>query len=71
MGASVGHAAVGIELNDAWLETIKPEKPETVIREYNGNKYIFCETTGDGNKIGKIKEGQSIQDFDTIVELPA
>jgi len=71
LSAAEGHAAVGVELNESWLETIKSENPETIIREYNGKKYIFCETTGDGNKIGHIKEDKSIQDFETIVELPA
>ena len=71
LSEKLSHAAVGIELKEEWLDVIKPENPERVILEYNGKRYLYCETTGDGYKIGHIKENDSIQDFETIVEVPA
>ena len=65
------HAAIGIEGKEEWLNTIKPENSENIIREYNDKKYLYCETTGDGYRIGHIKENDSIQDFETIVEIKA
>ena len=65
------HAAIGIEYKEEWLPNIKVEDKETVIREYNGRKYLYCETTGDGYRVGQIKENSSIQDFETIVEINA
>lgn len=71
LSQKLGHAAIGIELKEEWLDVIKPENPESVVRDYNGKRYLYCETTGDGYKIGHIKENDSIQDFETIVEIPA
>ena len=71
LSQKLGHAAIGIECKDEWLDKINAEDQEKVIREYNGKRYLYCETTGDGYKIGHIKENDSIQDFETIVELPA
>lgn len=65
------HAAIGVESKDEWLSVIQPDDPESVIREHNGKRYLFCETTGDGYRIGHIKENDSIQDFETIVEITA
>lgn len=65
------HAAIGIEGKDEWLKAIKPEYPDSIVREYNNKKYLYCETTGDGYRIGHIKENDSIQDFETIVEIKA
>ncbi|MCI9607866.1 MAG: hypothetical protein HFJ94_06815 [Muribaculaceae bacterium] len=65
------HAAIGIEGKDEWLKTIKPESTENIVREYNGKKYLYCETTGDGYRIGHIQDDSSIQDFETIVEINA
>lgn len=64
------HAAIGIECKDEWLQTIAPDHPENIVREYNGKRYLYCETTGDGFKVGHIKDNESIQDFETIVEIP-
>lgn len=70
LSQKLGHAAIGVELKEGWLDVIKPESPERVVREYNGKRYLYCETTGDGYKIGHIKENDSIQDFETIVDIP-
>ena len=63
------HAAIGIEGKEEWLNAIKPENPESIVREYNNKKYLYCETTGDGYRIGHIKDNESIQDFETIIEI--
>lgn len=65
------HMAIAIEWRDEWEDEIEMNAPETVIKEHNGRKYVYCETTGDGYRIGHIKEGDSIHDFETIVEIPA
>lgn len=70
LSVKLGHAAIGIELEDEWLATINPADVNTVVREYNGKRYVYCETTGDGYRVGHIKEGDSIQDFETIIEIP-
>ena len=71
LSQKIQHAAIGIECKDEWLEALKPENPEQVVREHNGKRYLYCETTGDGFKIGRIMDNDSIQDFETIIELPA
>lgn len=65
------HAAIGIEGKEEWLDIINPDNPESIIRDYNGKKYLYCETTGDSFRIGHIDESNSIQDFETIVEINA
>lgn len=65
------HAAIAIECKDEWFDTIGRDNIDNVVLEYNGRRYVFCESTGEGNSIGCIKEGDSIKDFDQIVELPA
>lgn len=64
------HAAIAIELKDpSWLDIIKPEKEEAVVREVNGVRYLYCETTSDGHRVGRISQDNSIHDFETYVEL--
>ena len=71
LSEKIGHAAIGIECKENWLNEIKVDNIDTVLREYEGKNYLYCETTGDGYRIGHIKEDSSIQDFDTIVEIKA
>lgn len=71
LSQKLGHAAIGIECKDDWLREIKTENVDSVLREHNGKKYLYCETTGDGYRIGHIKEDDSIHDFETIVEITA
>lgn len=63
------HAGIGVEYKPAWEPYIQAEDKTTVLREYNGKTYLFCETTGDGFKVGQIEKDQSIQNFETIVEI--
>ena len=71
LSQKLGHAAIGIEWKEDWKNALHIENSETVIRKYNGKKYLYCETTGDGYKMGQIVENTSIQDFETIVEINA
>jgi formylglycine-generating enzyme required for sulfatase activity/transglutaminase-like putative cysteine protease len=70
ISTKLGHAAVAIECNDQWLEVIRPADEQLVVCEYEGKKYIFCETTGDGYRIGHLKENESIHDFEIKISLP-
>ena len=65
------HAAIAVECKDEWFDFIGYSNIENVKLEYNGRNYLYCESTGEGNRVGDIKEGDSIKDFETIVELPA
>ena len=65
------HAAIGVEYKDEWLDQIDNNIIDRVTREYNGKKYIYCETTSEGFKIGLINEGESMMDFESMIEFPA
>lgn len=62
------HAAVGVEYKPV-LKNILGITDNNVIREINGTEYIYCETTGDGFRIGGIKDNDSIQNFETVIEV--
>lgn len=68
MSEKYGHAAVGLEYKPV-LKNILGITNEDVVREIDGVEYLYCETTGDGYRIGEIKEGDTIQDFETVVEI--
>ena len=63
------HAAFAVECKDEWQDAIKSDNVDNVVMDYNGRRYIYCESTGEGNMIGRIKDGESIKDFDKIVDL--
>ncbi len=65
------HAAIAVECKDEWLNVIGTANIDNVLLEHNGRKYIYCESTGENNLVGVIKDGDSIKDFETIVELAA
>ena len=69
MSEKYGHAAVGLEYDPSWKNVIGVEDESKVIRHHNGVDYIYCETTGDGYRVGHIKEDQSVQEFETVVEI--
>ena len=62
------HAAMAVEIEPEWMNTLTDTGSNVLT--HNGKQYIFCESTGSGNRIGNIKEGTSVQDFDTVIELP-
>lgn len=69
LSKKLGHAAIGIEASEEMLLHLKNDNLDTVLREYNGRRYLYCETTGDGYRIGHIKDGDSIHDFEELVEI--
>ena len=69
LSEKLAHAAIGIECKEEWLNVIKVDNIDTILKEYNGKNYLYCETTGDGYRIGQIEENSSIQDFEIIVEF--
>lgn len=72
MSQKLMHAAICIEYDQRWEPLLQSKKQiEDVTVELNGRKYVFCETTSDGFRIGGIAEDSSIDDFDIILELRA
>ncbi len=70
LSAKLKHAAIGVECKDrSLLKLINATKTDDIVMEYNGTSYIYCETTGDGFRLGQIREKESIKDFETILEL--
>lgn len=73
LSEKIGHAAIGIECKSEWLQLLKRKdadlREETVIREHNGRYYLYCETTGDGFRVGHIDDESTVADFESIVEL--
>lgn len=69
LSEKLGHAGIGVEYNPEWHEHIQADDKSTVLREHNGKTYLYCETTGDGYRVGQIKDNDSIQDFETIIEI--
>lgn len=61
------HAAIAVECSDELVEQCGANS--AAVMEYNGRKYVFCESTGSGNKVGNIKEEWDIANFETVVEL--
>lgn len=69
MSQKYGHAAVGVEYKPEWKEIIGIIDEDEVIIEHNGIRYLYCETTGDGYRVGHINKGNTIQEFETLVEV--
>lgn len=69
MSRKIKHAAIAVECKDEWMEPIGVTDEEKVILTHNGRRYIYLESTGQGNRIGHITEQWSIKDFETFVEL--
>ena len=65
-----GHAAIGLEFRESWRDQIKVEDLDSVLIEHNDRKYLYCETTGDGFRIGHTIEDDSVKNYDNIVEIP-
>lgn len=67
----LGHAAIGIACENNWLGQIARKEMRQVLLKYNGRRYLFCETTADGFKVGEIQRTTSIRDFESVVEIAA
>lgn len=70
ISSKLKHAAIGIEYNPAWETYLSAERLGDAVKEHNGRRYLFCETTGDGYKVGGIEADSSIHDFEVVVEIP-
>ncbi|MDE7346394.1 MAG: hypothetical protein K2N48_06610 [Muribaculaceae bacterium] len=68
MSEKYGHAAVGVEYKPV-IKDILGITADNVVKEHNGIEYLYCETTGDGFRLGEIKEGDTIQDFEQVLEI--
>lgn len=70
MSHSHEHAAIGLEYSEHW-NLLLPDRQriDQVLTTYNGKRYVFCETTSDGFRIGAISRHQSVEDFAEIVEI--
>lgn len=66
------HAAICVEYDPRWQVLLQNKKKlSDMYVEIAGRKYIFCETTSDGFRIGGIDEDLSVKDFEIILELRA
>lgn len=66
------HSAIGVELKaHPWLSSyLKENVPlKDVSVEVNHRLYIYCETTGDGYRVGDLVDDMRIDDFETRVEF--
>lgn len=69
LSKKLNHAGIAVECKHDWFDVIGRDNYEQIVLEYQGKQYVYCESTGSGNRVGNIKEGDSIKDFETIVEL--
>ena len=64
------HDAIAIELNsNPWMEDNYIDYDADSIITIQRHQYVYCETTGDGYRIGKLVNDMRIEDFETKVEL--
>lgn len=68
LSKTLQHAGIAVEFNPDWRRYIQDDE-DKVLRVFNGRTYLYCETTGDGFKVGQIDKNQSIQEFETVVEI--
>ncbi len=66
------HAAICVEYDEKWRGLLQNrEKMTDIYMDIAGRKYVFCETTSDGFRIGGIDDDLSVKDFEIILELRA
>lgn len=66
----LGHAAICVEYDQRWKAFLQNKKEvEDVTIEYNGSKYVYCETTSDHYRIGGISPDYTVNDFETKIEI--
>jgi hypothetical protein len=69
LSSELKHAAIAVECKPEWLEIIGEDCKGLLT--YNDKQYVYCESTGSGNRVGNIREGDSITAFETIIDFPA
>ncbi len=62
------HAALAVECDQEVLDLLNKVNASANTLEYNGKTYLFCETTGDGFKVGQISNNEEISNFE--LKLP-
>lgn len=66
------HAALAVACNSETMALLKGVVGEDIATiDYKGKTFLFCETTGDGFKIGQISEGNSTDKFEFIIDFSA
>lgn len=68
MSKKYEHAAVGVEYKPS-LKLALGITGDNVVRKHDGIDYLYCETTNDGFRLGEIKEGYTIQDFEQVMQI--
>ncbi|MCQ2189461.1 MAG: hypothetical protein MJZ00_06080 [Paludibacteraceae bacterium] len=66
------HTAIAIEFKENdWLSTVFSSYSsfENAIIVHNHRKYVYCETTGDGFRIGQLVDEMRVDDFETRIEI--
>ena len=69
LSAERGHAAIGLEFREDWRDLIQVEDIDSVLFLHNGRRYLYCETTGDGFRIGHMVQDDTTKNYDNIVEI--
>lgn len=64
----LAHAAICVEYDDRWKALLQNAKRD-VTTEYEGRKYVYCETTSDHFRIGGISPEFTVNDFEVKIEL--
>lgn len=64
LSATYKHAALAVECNSALAQLLESVNVSGVTLEHEGKTYIFCESTGDGFKIGQMANNETIDCFD-------
>lgn len=68
------HAGVAIRIKaDSWTNQLFNQEASISHHfiEFNNKKYLYCETSGDGYRIGEMPENLRSNDFDVKTEMPS
>jgi hypothetical protein len=63
------HAALAVECDKDLLEVLATAKFQATTLSYLDETFLFCETTGDGYKIGQIAVDEKIELFDLVIPV--
>ncbi len=64
----LAHAAICVEYDQRW-KALMQNALDDVTTEYEGRKYVYCETTSDNFRIGGISPEFTVNDFEIKIEL--
>ncbi|MCR5568481.1 MAG: hypothetical protein K6G31_04320 [Paludibacteraceae bacterium] len=63
------HAALAVACDQELLDLLNNARVNATKLVHNGVEYLFCETTGDGFKVGQIVDGEDVAQFDLIIPI--